>query len=80
MRRARAALAGLRETMPLGSTRELTRREVEARNLLEVAEAMVQAALGREESRGAHFRMDFPERADGSRHSVLERGRLSFVR
>jgi L-aspartate oxidase len=79
LRRARAALAGLRETMPLGSTRELTRREVEARNLLEVAEAMVQAALGREESRGAHSRMDFPKRADVVRHSVLEQRRLSFA-
>jgi L-aspartate oxidase len=76
LRRAGAGLEGLRETMPCG----LARRAVEARNLLQVAEAMVQAALGREESRGAHFRMDFPERADGSRHSVLERGRLSFVR
>jgi L-aspartate oxidase len=76
LRRARAGLEGLRARMPCG----LARRAVEARNLLEVAEAMVQAALGREESRGAHFRMDFPERADGSRHSVLERGRLSFVR
>ena len=65
--------------MPLGSTRELTRREVEARNLLEVAEAMVQAALGREESRGAHSRMDFPKRADVARHSVLEQRRLSFA-
>ncbi len=57
----------------------LTRRAVEARNLHAVAEAMVQAALGREESRGAHFRMDFPAKAKVARHSVVERGRLRFV-
>jgi L-aspartate oxidase len=57
----------------------MTRRAQEARNLLAVAEAIVQAALGREESRGAHFRMDFPRRADVARHSVVRRGELRFV-
>lgn len=33
-------------------------------NQLEVAQAMVAAALVRNESRGAHFRADFPERRD----------------
>jgi len=33
-------------------------------NELEVAQTMVAAALEREESRGAHFREDFPERRD----------------
>jgi L-aspartate oxidase len=75
LRRARAGLEVLRARMPDGPTR----RAVEAGNLLEVSEAMVQAALGREESRGAHFRMDFPERAEVARHSVLEQGRLNFV-
>ena len=42
--------------------RGLTRQALEARNLLVVAEVIVQAALGREESRGAHSRMDYPER------------------
>jgi L-aspartate oxidase len=52
---------------------------VEARNLHLVAQAMVQAALGREESRGAHFRSDFPERDAVGRHSVLRCGELWFV-
>jgi L-aspartate oxidase len=74
LRRAKAGLAALRATGP-GLLR-LTRRTLEARNLLAVAEATVQAALGREESRGAHFRMDFPQRTDVARHSVVRRGKL----
>jgi L-aspartate oxidase len=75
LRRAQTELAALRETMPQG----LTRRAVEARNLHALAEVMVQAALGREESRGAHFRTDFPEKAGAALHSVVERGELRFV-
>jgi L-aspartate oxidase len=75
LRQAWAELEAMRETMPGG----LTRRAVEARNLHAVAEAIVQAALGREESRGAHFRVDFPQRDEAARHSVVERGRLKFV-
>jgi L-aspartate oxidase len=75
LRRAQEALTELRGRMPVGRWR----RVVELRNLLEVAELMVQAALGREESRGAHYRTDFPEKAIVARHSVMERGRLRFV-
>ena len=75
LRRAQEELEAMRETMPLG----LSRRAVEARNLHTVAEAMVQAAIGREESRGAHFRMDFPERSEAALHSALRRGELRFV-
>jgi L-aspartate oxidase len=75
LRRAQAGLAALRAKQPRG----LTRRALEARNLLAVAEALVQAALGREESRGAHFRVDFPERDAVARHSVVRQGELRFV-
>jgi L-aspartate oxidase len=75
LRRAQAALVAMRETMPLG----VSHRAVEARNLHTVAEVMVQAALGREESRGAHFRMDYPERADEALHSIVRDGELRFV-
>jgi L-aspartate oxidase len=73
--RAQAELAALRLTMPT----QVRRRSVEARNMHLVAEAMVQAALGREESRGAHYRGDFPERDSVGRHSVLRSGELTFV-
>jgi L-aspartate oxidase len=57
----------------------LSRRVLEARNLLTVAEAMVQAALGRKESRGAHYRMDFPAHDEVARHSVVRQGELRFI-
>jgi fumarate reductase flavoprotein subunit len=43
--------------------------------MLDVAEAMVNAALSREESRGAHQRTDFPGRDDDRflAHSVVHR-------
>ncbi len=75
LRRAQAGLAALQATQPVG----MTRKALEARNLLMVAEAIVQAALGREESRGAHYRTDYPERASVARHSVVRSGELKFV-
>jgi L-aspartate oxidase len=75
LRRAQLELTAMRLTMPQG----LSRRALEARNLHVVADAIVQSALGREESRGAHFRLDCPERASTARHSVLRWGELSFV-
>jgi L-aspartate oxidase len=72
---AQAGLGALRDTQPAG----ISRRALEGRNLLVVAEAIVQAALGREESRGAHFRKDFPERTGMAQHSVVRSGELRFV-
>jgi succinate dehydrogenase/fumarate reductase flavoprotein subunit len=37
---------------------------IELRNMLDVVEAMSAAALARCETRGAHYRQDFPERND----------------
>lgn len=56
--------AGLRETLTLldGAQVEGTSvRDLETANLLTLARALTRAALEREESRGAHFRRDFPE-------------------
>lgn len=45
-------------------------------NMLLVSELLTDAALMREESRGTHFRMDFPDRDEGWRvHLVHRRGR-----
>jgi L-aspartate oxidase len=75
LREAQRGLDALKKTMPRG----LYRRALEARNLHVVAELIVAAALGREESRGAHYRNDFPLRKEAALHSVMERGRLEFV-
>jgi L-aspartate oxidase len=72
---AKRGLAALAATMPRG----MFRRALEARNLHTVAELIVAAALGREESRGAHYRNDFPERDAVARHSVMAAGQLRFV-
>jgi L-aspartate oxidase len=57
-----------------------TRREYEARSLARVARAIVLCALAREESRGAHYRNDFPKRDDArfGTHSHLAGDAVSF--
>jgi succinate dehydrogenase/fumarate reductase flavoprotein subunit len=52
------------------------RRLTEARALCRVAKSILQAALARTESRGAHYRNDFPKRDDESfsKHSIRGRG------
>jgi L-aspartate oxidase len=74
LRRVQAELRAMRETMPAGTAR----RAIEARNLHTLAKVMVESALGREESRGAHYRMDFPGKWRVAKHSVMERRRLRF--
>jgi succinate dehydrogenase/fumarate reductase flavoprotein subunit len=47
----------------------------ELQSLLDVAETIVASALARKESRGAHYRSDFPARDDQQwlRHSLIRR-------
>ena len=46
----------------------------ELANLLTCARLMTEAALRREESRGAHYRVDFPKpREEWQRHLILRR-------
>ena len=75
LREAQRGLDALAASMPRG----LFRRALEARNLHLVAELIVCSALRREESRGAHYRNDFPLHGAVARHSVMEQGRLEFV-
>jgi succinate dehydrogenase/fumarate reductase flavoprotein subunit len=70
-RRAGKAIRGLRERYrEVGVSSEGRRfnlevlEELELGNLLDLAQVMVESALFREESRGAHYREDFPERDD----------------
>ena len=72
---AASTLRTLAASMPCG----LTRRDIEARNLHTVASALVASALGRRESRGAHYRSDFPQKDPVAKHSVMKQGKLSFV-
>ena len=61
--------------------RKASRRLAEAQSLSSVARAILHSALARTESRGAHFRNDYPKRDDENfrRHSVLScDGRVVF--
>jgi L-aspartate oxidase len=60
-----------RSMQPLQSP---TRSEFELRNIHQVASLISVAALAREESRGAHYRIDFPTKSpEFQKHSVLTR-------
>ncbi len=69
----RAACALLERTSPPGPAGS-TSESAQARNMQQVAGLIARCALAREESRGAHFRADFPERrAAFEKHSVVTR-------
>ena len=57
-----------------------TKTSIETRNLLTVAKLIARSALAREESRGAHFRSDFPAHDnDGfQKHSVVVGDQIRF--
>jgi L-aspartate oxidase len=59
---------------------ELSRSLLELGNLQTVGELILRSALAREESRGAHFRNDFPQRDDArfGLHSVIRREHILF--
>ena len=51
-------------------------REYEFRNLLIISELIVKSAIARKESRGAHFRSDYPEKSKNAYHSFVEKGEM----
>ncbi|WP_135555210.1 L-aspartate oxidase [Paenibacillus cymbidii] len=65
----------LRRQLPVFQTALTKREEFEFANLLVCALLSTQAALLREESRGGHYREDFPERDDllWKKHTVFNR-------
>jgi len=61
-------------------SRPHSRREFEARNLQISGLLVARSALAREESRGAHYRTDFPEHDDAkfAKHSVVQSDKIRF--
>jgi L-aspartate oxidase len=58
-----------------------TRRAHEAQNLHTVALLVARSALAREESRGAHYRTDFPAHNDAKflKHSIIKGDSIRFA-
>lgn len=50
-----------------------TKEEYEVRNLLTISCLMINAALQRKESRGAHYRKDYPQTFENAEHFVLKK-------
>ena len=69
------------ELAELSQTGKASRRLAEAHSMSRVAHAILHSAMARTESRGAHFRNDFPHRDDQNfqKHSILGRdGKVRF--
>ncbi len=81
LRTAKAELEILKKKF-LRDTKCSSIAEYEFKNMLLVSELIIQAALTREESRGAHYRTDFLTENDVAEHSQLinEKGELVFVK
>jgi L-aspartate oxidase len=73
MRHAVQELEAMKERLP----RPWCRRSCEVINIQQVALLITRSALAREESRGAHYREDFPVHEDAKfrKHSVVEKGK-----
>ena len=74
------AIRGLEEIAPR-LAHPKTRRTHEAAHIHAVALLTARSALAREESRGAHYRMDYPDRDDKKflKHSVVRGDSVRFV-
>jgi L-aspartate oxidase len=75
LRKVVAELEGLRSEVPA----QASRRAWEAANVLDAGLLIARSALAREESRGAHYRTDFPERREEFlKHSVVRKEKILF--
>ncbi|MGL5269095.1 MAG: L-aspartate oxidase [Selenomonadaceae bacterium] len=70
LKAAKIALAGM-QVVAEGTTANCI-LDLEYRNMLQTASLIVQAAEKREESRGAHYRLDYPQRLKQWRHHIIE--------
>jgi L-aspartate oxidase len=78
-KRLRAAVTRLQE-ISTQMAPPTSRRGWEARNILAAAQLICRSALAREESRGAHYRTDYPFHNDQKflKHSVVVGEKVSF--
>ena len=64
------------DAVPCDYAHKPNRGDFERRNIHTVAGLIARAALARKESRGGHYRTDYPERLkEFQKHSVLQMGR-----
>ncbi len=77
LKRALEKLQGIRTRV----AHPQTRRAHEARNLQALGMLVARSALAREESRGAHYRLDFPAHNDAKflKHSVIKDDLIRFA-
>jgi len=73
------AIQDLRELQPK-TTHPGTRRAFEARNILTAGLLVARSALAREESRGGHYRLDYPAHDDAHflKHSLIRDEKILF--
>ena len=64
-------------SLELPKTEEHGRAHCEFRNMHALASVMVKSALARHESRGSHYRSDFPYRDDDdfAKHSIAQKAK-----
>jgi len=76
LRQAIQQLERWRDRLP----RRVSRRNCEANNIYQTALLIARSALAREESRGAHYRLDFPSHDDAKfrKHSIILREKIRF--
>ena len=70
LKTAQEKLEELRKEFPR-SYKCINREEYEFRNMLQVSELIATSALMRKESRGAHYRTDFPQTNEECVHSII---------